>query len=523
MAARVFGIKGRIYSLALLALLIIGIEGEMGQYSLGLVQERLDLFSTFDLPLAHSLARLESLLVQVSNQFDKAPRSETDPGRVVVNNSIVHDQFYRIQMAISRVRELSEHALGVAPDEGHREKVRRRMDELDAIFRAKEEMFALLDRSVLHAVEGGREATLPLDVNRKLIDGTERLEVHAGALLDRAKGEMTSDIFESIRQSDASRHLLREMWLASVILGVVLAIGSVRWVLIPLEMARQAARRIAQGDMNISLEHHRFDELGEMLTAMKEMVIALGERHRVETLVWQSEKMSSLGRLAIGLAHEIVNPLASAMLHLELLRERLTDQGSAIMTNLEVIDNCMTRVSGIARNLLTFSRSKGNDALPVNLHDIMEMVLVLLGNQLKGVEVIRHFASDLPDIMGVAGKLDQLFMNLIRNALEAMPQGGLLVLATSVEQDQVVVTVGDSGVGIAPYLREKVLEPFFTTRQDLGGVGLGLSVCQEVVNQHGASMKLEDAPEGGLMVVLRFPLEKDSPNPLLSDPSLVAS
>ncbi|MBF0460842.1 MAG: HAMP domain-containing protein [Magnetococcales bacterium] len=516
-----FGIKRRIYSLVLLALLMIGLEGEMGQYSLNLVQERLDIFSTFDLPLVHSLSGMESLLVQMSNQFDKAPSSDADRARIVINNSIIHDQLYRIQMELDRVRELSERALTVAQDEGHREKMRRMIEELARISRAKEEMVTLLDRSIVDAEGGGGKATLPQDVNRTLVDGTERLEVHAGALLDRAEGEMTTDIFESIRQSDTSRHWLREMWLICTVLGLILAVGSARWVLLPLETARLAARRIATGDLDVSLEHHRFDELGEMLTAMREMVIALGERHRVETLVWQSEKMSSLGRLAIGLAHEIVNPLASATLHLELLREKLSGQSAAILDNLDVIDRCMTRVSGIARDLLTFSRPKGSDALPVHVHDLIEVVLVLVGNQLKGVEVVRQFAPDLPDILGVAGKLDQLFMNLIRNALESMPQGGMLVLTTAVEEDAVEVVVRDSGAGIAPHLREKVLEPFFTTRQDRGGVGLGLSVCQEVVNQHGATMTLGDAPEGGLMVVLRFPLKKDTGGSLSSDQSVV--
>ncbi|MBF0098991.1 MAG: HAMP domain-containing histidine kinase [Magnetococcales bacterium] len=240
------------------------------------------------------------------------------------------------------------------------------------------------------------------------------------------------------------------------------------------------------------------------------MAVELNKHRLAENRLLQSEKISSLGRLAMGLAHEINNPLANALMHLELLRHSEGVADSGTLTRLKTIESNVTRAMAIAKDLLNFSRAESAAFTELNIHDALDCVLSLLEHRMRSIRVQTFYCLEMPQVSGIGSKLEQVFMNLIQNAIDAMPQGGDLLLMTEALDHGIMVTVRDSGPGIPPALRPKVLETFFTTRHASGGIGLGLTVVQSILAQHRGTLILTDAPEGGLDAIVTLPYRPTS-------------
>ncbi|MBF0627251.1 MAG: HAMP domain-containing protein [Magnetococcales bacterium] len=509
-------LKARFVGMVVIIMLVIAIEGMVGVRGIGLVRERIEYLDEFMIPLLRGLSRIESLQVQLNHQFEKAPRDENLPEHVVVNQRIVHDQTTRIRLEIAQGLETADHALkSLQVPENHAEltKIHQRLEELRTL---QSRLDRTLEQTPVDAVDG--MIHLPQAINRQLVDDSEHQESHADRLLEVTEDVLDQSVNSTLHLSDRTVFWLVAVWVVSMVVCSLLVLFLAVSILRPLHLAQKAVRRIAAGEMEIEVETPSHDELGRLLEAMRAMALAVRERERVWDLLRQTEKMSSVGRLAIGLAHEVNNPLANVMLHLEMLEMEHSDSGSELVTRLAVIRRNVERAMAITRELLSFSRPDRPEFGPVSLHDAIDGVLVLLGQRLRSITVRLEYDPELPEVSGLSGKLQQIFMNLIQNALEAMPHGGVLVIATGRDGEAwACVEVRDSGPGIPASLSGKVLEPFFTTRVESGGVGLGLTVCQSIVDQHGGRLEFDPlpAPEGGLRVIVRFPL-----NPFAqSDPS----
>jgi two-component system NtrC family sensor kinase len=217
----------------------------------------------------------------------------------------------------------------------------------------------------------------------------------------------------------------------------------------------------------------------------------------------QSEKLASLGRLAAGIAHEINNPLTNASLGIQLLRKK-RDNWQAAAGQLDAVERNIDRASAIARELLQFSRQQEAAFLPVNINEAIARALVWMDHQLGRV-VVEQDLAPVPEVMGDRLKLEQVFINVLSNALEAMPEGGRLSIATVSNEGMVEVRISDTGTGIAEENLSKVFDPFFTTKEVGSGTGLGLYLCYGIIRQHCGLIDISSSVGQGTTVSISIP------------------
>ena len=245
------------------------------------------------------------------------------------------------------------------------------------------------------------------------------------------------------------------------------------------------------------------------------LVDDITERMSLEAQLSQADKLSSIGLLAAGVAHEINTPLAVISSYAQMLGKQL--RGDARLGPvLEKITQQSFRASEIANGLLNFSRTSTTEFRETDLNQVIRDTLSLLEHQFKTaqIQVQAELAEGLPPIHGNAGKLQQVFLNLMLNAKEAMPGGGTLRIATTVN-GHVEARVSDSGAGIAPEHLKRIYDPFFTTKTmpkpgERRGTGLGLSVSYGIIQEHAGKIEVESAIGAGTTFHLEFPLMRKS-------------
>ncbi|HXG89408.1 MAG TPA: ATP-binding protein [Vicinamibacterales bacterium] len=232
------------------------------------------------------------------------------------------------------------------------------------------------------------------------------------------------------------------------------------------------------------------------------------ERARLEEQLRISEKMASLGLLAAGVAHEVNTPLTGISSYTQMLLEQ-ADPADPRTQVLEKIEKQTFRAARIVNGLLTLSRPTAADAsekLPVNLNTVINDVLALLEHQLdKGsIKIRREMVAGPVLIEGYEFKLQQIFLNLLLNARDAMPSGGWLTIATRVEGGEAVAEVADTGSGIQAEHLARIYDPFFTTKATGQGTGLGLSITYGIVREHEGTIHCDSAAGHGTRFTLRF-------------------
>jgi PAS domain S-box-containing protein len=241
------------------------------------------------------------------------------------------------------------------------------------------------------------------------------------------------------------------------------------------------------------------------------------ERMDLENQLSQADKLSSIGLLAAGVAHEVNTPLAVISSYAQMLSKQVQgdEKKSAV---LEKITRQTFRASEIVNNLLNFSRTGGAEFAEVDINRVIVDTLSLLEHQFKTsrVRVQDELAAYLPPIQGNAGRLQQVFLNLFLNAKDAMPEGGTLKISTS-NGDGVRVIVSDTGSGIAQEHIHRIYDPFFTTKSagqngNKRGTGLGLSVTYGIIQEHAGKIHVESAPEQGTTFYLDFPMLRKAVN-----------
>ena len=237
------------------------------------------------------------------------------------------------------------------------------------------------------------------------------------------------------------------------------------------------------------------------------------ERVELEAQLSQADKLSSIGLLAAGVAHEVNTPLAVISSYTQMLAKQL--QGDPQKSGLlEKITRQTFRASEIVNNLLNFSRTSGSEFADVDVNKVITDTLALLEHQLKTakIDVRQELATGIAPIQGNPGRLQQVFLNLFLNAKDAMPGGGTLSVATR-NGDMVSVRVSDTGSGIAPEHVQRIYDPFFTTKAtpregQNRGTGLGLSVTYGIIQEHAGKIRVESDPGAGTTFALDFPCRK---------------
>jgi PAS domain S-box-containing protein len=231
------------------------------------------------------------------------------------------------------------------------------------------------------------------------------------------------------------------------------------------------------------------------------------DRAELERRLMQADKLSSIGLLAAGVAHEVNTPLAVISTYAQMLAKQISgDEQKAPL--LEKIAKQTFRASEIVNSLLNFSRTSPTEFVGVDLNKVVRETLALMEHQMtkSGVTATLILDETLPRIKGNPGKLQQVFLNLFLNARDAMERGGVLALKTWAHDGRVLVTVADSGAGIARENLEKIFDPFFTTKGAKKGTGLGLSVSYGIVREHGGNIEVSSEIGAGTRFELSFPL-----------------
>ncbi len=235
------------------------------------------------------------------------------------------------------------------------------------------------------------------------------------------------------------------------------------------------------------------------------------EKVHLEEQLLQAEKMSSIGLLAAGIAHEVNTPITGISSYAQMLLKE-TAPGDARKPILEKIEKQTFRAAEIVNGLLNFARMNGSEFTDLDLNQLIRESLSLLEHQLRNnhVEVLYSPDDSLPNVYGNAGKLQQVFVNLFLNARDAMPAGGMLKVETSKNDTMVVVDIRDSGVGISPENMRKIFDPFFTTKSTGKGTGLGLAVTYGIIQDHGGRIFVDSAPDQGTHFRLKLPTRQAS-------------
>ncbi|HLY60221.1 MAG TPA: ATP-binding protein [Terriglobia bacterium] len=232
----------------------------------------------------------------------------------------------------------------------------------------------------------------------------------------------------------------------------------------------------------------------------------LTERVSLESQLAQAEKLSSIGLLAAGVAHEVNTPLAVITSQAQMLMKQIPLEDPRSRTLDKIIKQSF-RASEIVNNLLKFSRVSGSEHSELDLNKLIRETLSLVEPMLKAskISLNAQLDSTLPLVYGNSGKLQQVFMNLIMNARDAMPRGGELTLATESENSTIHVEVSDNGVGIAADHLDKIFDPFFTTKSTSRGTGLGLAVTYGIIREHAGKIRVESTVGQGTSFRLEFP------------------
>jgi two-component system NtrC family sensor kinase len=245
-----------------------------------------------------------------------------------------------------------------------------------------------------------------------------------------------------------------------------------------------------------------FSDLREILKVHQELEAAQAQ-------LVHSEKIASLGRMSAGVAHEINNPLAGILIYAELLQRSLREDAPERQQIDEIITQTL-RCKQIVSRLLEFSRQSLGQKTLFSVNEVISRCVELVGQQalFHNINVIQDLGVNLPQVLGNASEIQQVFTNLLLNAADAMQgRGNITIASSSAPQDGgVVVTFSDTGPGIPPDIKNKIFDPFFTTKPPGKGTGLGLSIVYGVMQRHGGTIEVDSTPGGGTTFTLRFSL-----------------
>ncbi len=231
------------------------------------------------------------------------------------------------------------------------------------------------------------------------------------------------------------------------------------------------------------------------------------QRVRLEEQLVQTEKLTSLGLLAAGVAHEVNTPLAVISNYIQMLAKQIPADDPRQKT-IERIVKQTFRASEIVNNLLNFSRTGAAELVTLDLNGVLEETLTLVQHPFRTahVNVIKNYTSQLPPVLGSSTRLQQVFLNLFMNARDAMPGGGMLEVRTGARNGSVEVEVTDTGMGIPPENIHRIFDPFFTTKASGRGTGLGLSVSYGIIKEHAGKVDVRSTPGKGTSFRLEFPV-----------------
>lgn len=314
--------------------------------------------------------------------------------------------------------------------------------------------------------------------------------------------------------TSTSREVLSRLSLVGVsvvVTGLILTFALSSRVLRRIRRVADAAEQIGEGRLDARVGDPGRDEIGRLATAFDRMAERLdsaqAERERTFQRLAHSEKLWAVGRLAAGVAHEINNPLSGVLHCVEALQKNDRDEAKRKAYYDLVVDG-VGRAQRVVRQLLEYSKQHELSPTEVDLGLLVPKVLELLSPSFEQARVRLSFDSppDLPLVRADVHAIEQVILNLVLNAIDAMPSGGDLDVSVRRRKDFVIVRIEDDGCGIAPESIGRIFDPFYTTKSGGGGSGLGLSVSLGIIERHGGTIQVESVPGTGTAFEVVLPL-----------------
>ncbi|HKB79179.1 MAG TPA: ATP-binding protein [Thermoanaerobaculia bacterium] len=364
---------------------------------------------------------------------------------------------------------------------------------------------------------------------------------HAHPAQQRVLGVL--DIDFSLADADTEVRQTSEQFIALAALLIALTLGTtgiVLWRLVgaPVHVLRHGTERLRQGELGVQIPVESDDELGALAESFNSMSRQL-EEARNEITAWtrtleervqqktvelrvaqrqmiEAEKLTSLGKLAAVVAHEINNPLSAILTDAKLMRkwiergDSLEAHATDMRESLQLIESESRRTGELVRNLLTFARVAPMNITDVDLNHIVRQCMKLVAHKmaLGSIESVLELPDDLPTVRGDANQLEQLVLALTMNAIDAMPREGQLRIAARAASDRshVVITISDNGVGIPKSLLPRLFNPFVTTKEEGKGVGLGLAISRSIIDRHQGKIEVQSEEGKGTTFTITLPL-----------------
>lgn len=296
----------------------------------------------------------------------------------------------------------------------------------------------------------------------------------------------------------------------------------------PVQRLLRHTERVAEGDFSTRIKVASTDELGQLAASFNHMTTNLQETHSelndmmhnlesmveersrkiqdIQSRLLQSEKLASIGELAAGIAHEINNPLTGVVMFASMVLNH-KDLSPGLRGDLQTVLNETQRCADIVRRLLEFSRATPPHKEPCAVERLLEhtLALVMFQASFQNIRVIKHYREELPKIMLDPNQMQQVFMNLLLNASQSMPDGGKLELSVDMEDEWVITRMRDTGFGISADNLKKIFDPFFTTKGN-SGTGLGLSISYGIIHNHGGTIEAESKVGEGTLFTIHLPV-----------------
>lgn len=297
----------------------------------------------------------------------------------------------------------------------------------------------------------------------------------------------------------------------ALVVAVAIAMLLSQIVLRPIHVIQSGLSRLGRGDLGVTLDLHdnEFKDLGDVFANLTAQLrsVPQGNVEKRGQLLELSRRLMALGRLTAGVAHEVKNPLNAMTIHLELLRQKLLNpSGSSAASHVDVIAREIRRLDDVVQGFLKFVRPEELTLQPVDLRALGEDVLQTLAPETQAARITTDVTGEarLPPVEADSTMLRQALLNLAKNAMQAMPNGGRLWLACSAGRDgRVELRVSDTGEGIPPEHLAKIFDLYFTTKE--GGTGIGLSLVYRAIQLHHGDIAVESTLGEGTTFVVRLP------------------
>ena len=399
---------------------------------------------------------------------------------------------------------------------------------------------AMLPRPGANVEKGSNERFLRVVAAIPNSPGCSTGACHAHPASDKTLGYLESTISLASEDRDIRSGMMQFAGYSLAAMLVTLGAAGLfvwRFVHKPVRAIRAGTESLARGDLGVQIPVTSADELGGLAKSFNAMSHELAEaRHEINAFtaqledrvraktaelqqahqaMIQAEKLTSLGKLAAVVAHEINNPLSGILTYAKLLRkwiergDDLAGRAGEMRDSLQLIESESRRCGEIVRSLLMFARAAPLNVSDVDVNAIVRQCIKLVEHKLDfgNIEAVLELGRDLPLARGDAGQIEQLLLALVMNAIEAMPHEGTLRIVTkpAEENRKVVMVVQDNGTGIPAAVLGRLFEPFVTTKEEGKGVGLGLAICRGIVERHQGHIAVASEPGLGTTFTITLP------------------